>query len=143
MTEQEIEKMVHQFINGDYSDTTFATTLFDMFDKRDEDVIEYIKPGREFWHFDGSNWRKLKVTYVRSGVMFFVFEDKPDVEEAWFICSFNVLNLNAAQIYPYEIAKILSKTYPNNNFAEICKQCKWEDYGGKIKVEVIWPEDEN
>lgn len=142
MTEQEIEKMARQLINSDYSGMTFATSLFDMFGKRSEDIAEYIRPGREFWHFDGSNWKKLKVTYVRSGVMFFTFEDKPDTEKAWFISSFYAQSLCVAQIYPYEIAKILSKTYPDNNFAEICKQCKWEDYGGKIKVEVIWPEDE-
>ena len=83
-------------------------------------------------------WHKLKVTYVRSGVMFFEFYDEPNVEHAWFISSFNSHRMAAAQIYPYEIERILSKEYPNNNFVEICKQCKWETYNGKIQVEVIW-----
>ena len=138
MTDQEIEKFIKQLINNDYSGMTFATTLFDLFNKRSEDIAEYIKPDREFWHFDESKWRKLKVTYVRSGVMFFKFEDEPETERAWFISSFNAQTLCVAQIYPYEIAKILSKTHPDNNFVDICKQCKWEDYDGKIKIEVIW-----
>ena len=27
-------------------------------------------------------WRKLTVTYMRSGVMFFTFDDEPDSEQA-------------------------------------------------------------
>lgn len=142
MTEKEIDKLVHQLIDRDYSGMTFATTLFDMFGERSEDIAEYIKPGREFWHFDGTSWRKLKVTYVRSGVMFFIFVDEPNTEKAWFLGSFYAQSLSVAQIYPYEIARILSKTIPDNDFVEVCKQCKWEDYGGKIKVEVIWDETE-
>ena len=125
-------------VNNHYSGTIFTTTLFDMFGKRPDDYVEYIKPDREFWHFDGCGWRKLKVTYVRSGVMFFKFEDEPDVERAWFISSYNAQTLCVAQVYPYEIARILSKNHPDNNFVEECKQCKWDDFDGKIKVEVIW-----
>lgn len=138
MTDQEIKELANQLLNSDYSGMTFATTLFDMFGKRDEDIAEYIKPNREFWHFDEGKWRKLKVTYVRSGVMFFKFDDEPNVEKAWFINSFNTQSMCVAQVYPNEIEGILSKTYPDNNFAEVCKNCKWEDYGGRIKVEVIW-----
>ena len=138
MKEKEINKWINEIINKDYTGTTFTTTLFDTFGKRIDDIAEYIKTGREFWHYDDCRWRKLKVTYVRSGVMFLTFEDEPNVEKAWFISSFNAQTLCMAQIYPYEIAKILSKTYPDNDFVEVCKQCKWEDYGGKIKVEVVW-----
>lgn len=138
MTEQEIDKLVHQLMGNDYSGMTFCTTLSEMFGKRNEDIAEYIKPDREFWHFDDCRWHKLKVTHVRSGVMFFTFEDEPSVEKAWFISSFYAQTLCMAQVYPYEIAEILSKTYPDNNFVEVCKQCKWQDYGGKIKIEVIW-----
>ena len=141
-SKEEIEKEIMHLLHLDYSETTFTANLYEMFGKRDEDVTEYIKPGREFWHFDGNVWHKLKVTYVRSGVMFFVFEEKPDVEQAWFISSFNVMSLCAAQIYPHEISRILSKTYPDNNFVDVCKECKWYDYNGKIKVEVIWNENQ-
>ena len=133
-----IEELVLSIVNHDYSKMTFSTRLRDMLGKRPENVAEYIKVGREFWHFDEGIWRKLKVTYIRSGVMFFEFCDEPNVEHAWFISSFNASSLHAAQIYPYDIERMLSEEYPDNDFAEVCKQCKWNTYNGKINVEVIW-----
>lgn len=141
MTDKErVTQLIEDILNNDYSHTTFASRLYDMFSKDKESIASYIKVGREFWHFDGNRFRKLKVTYVRSGVMFFIFEDTPNIEEAWFIGSFNSDSLHAAQIYPYEIGKLLSKQFANaeNSFPEICKQCKWDDCNGRIKVEVIW-----
>ena len=101
---------------------------------------KYIKVGRKFWHYDGerTRWRKLTVTYIRSGVMFFTFDDEPDVERAWFMGSTNVLSLHAAEIHPHEISEILRERYPDNDFEEICEQCKWDDCDGEITVEVIW-----
>ena len=142
MTKEEaVEQMIRDVINDDYSHTTFTSVLWDMFAKDKQSIEAYIKPNREFWHFDGSKgFRKLKVTYVRSGVMFFVFEDEPDIEKAWFIGSFNSDSLHAAQIYPYEIGRLLSKQFKNSekDFPKICKQCKWDDCNGRIKVDVIW-----
>lgn len=62
------------------------------------------------------------------------------VEYAWFIKSINCFSLCAAQIYPYEIGEILSAWNKNakEQFPILCKKCKWDDYDGKIKVEVIW-----
>lgn len=139
----EIEQIINDFnafINKDYSHTTFDTRLYELFCKEDEFVNAYIKVGRKFWHHDGEKmyWRKLTVTYVRSGVMFFTFDDEPDVEHAWFLGSMNCLCLHTAEIHPYEISKILSEWYPDNDFAEICKTCKWDDEDGLITVDVIW-----
>ena len=129
-------------LQEDYANTTFASQLYELFGKRTELIIAYIKVGREFWHYDfeKSRYRKLKVTYIRSGVMFFTYEDEPDSEHAWFISSFNTCSLYAAQIYPYEIAKLLSKYCENaiNDFPKICEQCKWDDCNGNITVDVIW-----
>lgn len=135
----DLKQKILDLINHDYSHTTFDTRLYELFCKEDEFVKAYIKVGRKFWHYDGEKgcWRKLTVTYVRSGVMFFTFDDEPDVEHAWFIGSMNCLCLHAAEIYPYEISKILSEKYPDNDFAEIYKQCKWDDANGEITVEVI------
>lgn len=135
-----VKQQIFDLINRDCSRITFDTRLYELFCKDDELVKAYIKVGRKFWHYDGEKmcWRKLTVTYVRSGVMFFTFDDEPDVEYAWFIGSMNCLCLHAAEIYPYEIGEILHERYPDNNFAEICKQCKWDDANGEITVEVIW-----
>ena len=134
------EQQVLDWINHDYSNTTFVTCLYELFCKQDEAVKKYIKVGRKFWHYDGEKmkWCKLTVTYIRADVMFFTFEDEPDVEHAWFMGSMNALMLHAAEIYPCEISGLLSKWYPDNNLAEIFKQCKWDDCDGKITVEVIW-----
>ena len=136
----EIEQEIIDYINHDYSHTTFDTRLYELFCKHDEAVEAYIKVGRKFWYFDieRKQWRKLTVIYVRTGVMFITFDDEPEVEYAWFIRSYNVLMLHAAEIHPYEISKILSEWYPDNNFAEICKTCKWDDDNGLITVDVIW-----
>lgn len=128
-------------LNKDYSKSTFTSNLHDMFNHHDEAIEAYIKPGRKFWHYDlNGNYRKLTITYVRTGVMFFVFDDEPEIEYAWFIRSFNGYSLYAAQIYPYEIEAILSKysEYKDIDFIKMCKECKWFNCYGKINVEVIW-----
>ena len=134
------EQQVLDWINHDYSNTTFVTCLYDLFCHQDEAAKKYIKVGRRFWHYDSEKmkWRKLTVTYIRADAMFFTFEDEPDAEHAWFMGSMNALMLHAAEIYPCEISGLLSKWYPDNNLAEIFKQCKWDDCDGKITVEVIW-----
>lgn len=136
----DIKQQIIDLINNDYSHTTFDTRLYELFCKQEKAVKQYIKVGRKFWHYDGDKigWRKLTVTYVRSGVMFFTFNDEPDVEHAWFMGSMNCLALHAAEIHPYEISEILSEWYPDNDFAEISKYCNWDDCDGKITVEVIW-----
>lgn len=142
MGKDNIEQQIIDFINKDYSRTTFATRLYELFCKHDEAVKAYIKTGRKFWHYDGEKmrWRKLTVTYMRSGVMFFTFDDELDVEQAWFMGSLNCLMMHAAEIYPYEIGDILSEWYPETgeDFPNICKQCKWDDAEGDITVDVIW-----
>jgi len=133
-------QLILDLLNRDYSHMTFYTCLYDLFCKEDEAVKAYIKVGRKFWHYDGerTRWRKLTVTYIRSGIMFFTFDDEPDVERAWFMGSTNVLSLHAAEIHPREISEILRERYPDNDFEEICEQCKWDDCDGEITVEVIW-----
>lgn len=144
MGKEEIEQYVKDIFECDYSNVTFTSQLFDMFGKHTEGIEQYIKEGRKFWFYDEEKYkyRKLNVVYVRTGVMFFEFEDEPGVEHAMFMGSYNCASLHAAQIYPYEIGKILSEWYENADvdFPEICKKCKWGDCGGRIKVEVIWDE---
>ena len=142
MTQEELKKTCFDIINKDYNDVVYTSKLYEMFGKHTEAIESYIQPNREFWYYDGNSYRKLKVTYIRSGVMFFIFEDESDIEHAWFIGSFNCCSLYAAQIYPYEIGKLLSQWYKNAEFEfpEICKQCKWYNCNGKIDIKVIWDE---
>lgn len=122
------------------SNVTFDTRLYELFGKQDEFVKAYIKVGRKFWHYDEEvlKWRKLTVTYIRANVMFYTFDDDESCEEhACFMNSIKCLSMRAAEIYPEEIAEILSVKYPNNDFAEITKVCKWDDCNGQITVKVI------
>lgn len=131
---------IPDFFQTDYRNIKFDTRLYELFCKNDAFVEAYIKVGRKFWHYDDKNkkWRMLTVTYVRTGVMFFIFDDEPDVEFAFFIRSFHCLMMRAAEIYPNEISKIMAERYPDNDFAEIARFCKWDDCDGKIDVKVIW-----
>ena len=138
-----IKETIDNIVNELCGDLAYTSRLYEMFGKHTESIEEYIKVGREFWFYnvETKSFQKLKVTYVRSGVVFFVFEGEEE-EHAWFISSFNCGTLYAAQIYPYEIGKILSKWHKgaDKEFPEMCKKCKWNDYDGSIKVEVIWEE---
>lgn len=142
VTKEDIDK-VFKILTNDYSDTVFTSKLYEMFGKDVDDVKSYIKVGRKFWHFDPDKhrFRMITVTYIRSGVMFFTFDDDPDQnEEAWYLGSFNTMMLHAAQIFPYEIASILSKDDQRmkTRFLEMLKQCKWDDLDRRITVEVVW-----
>ena len=142
VTKENIEKAFKRLI-GDYSDTVFTSKLYEMFGKNVDDVKSYIKVGRKFWHFDPdkNRFRKITVTYIRSGIMFFTFDDDPDQnEEAWCLGSLNTMMLHAAHIFPYEIGKLFSKHYEKmaTRFPEICKQCKWDTLDGRITVDVVW-----
>ena len=138
------EQVILDILNSDYSNITLTTQLYKMFGGDDTAVKSYIKPGREFWHYDEEKkaFRKLKVTYVRTGVMFFNYVDEPDVEYAWFTGSFNAISLYAAQIFPYEVGRLLSVENKDaeKEFPEMCRQCKWGDCDGRIKVDVVWDE---
>ena len=59
MEKDKIEQQILDFINKDYSRTTFATRLYELLCKHDEAVKAYIKVGRKFWHYDGEKmcWR--------------------------------------------------------------------------------------
>jgi hypothetical protein len=146
---ESVKKLVSDILKEDYSNTTFTSQLHEMFGKCDGAIKAYVKPGREFWYYDGDKicYRKLKVTYVRTGVMFFVFEDEPEVEVAWFICSFASRTLYAAQIYPREIGRLLSEYCGHEDavedFPKICEWCKWDTCNGRITVEVMQEADDN
>lgn len=68
---------------------------------------KYIKIGDELWtdyveDITGIKWNKIKVTYVRSGVMFFIIADSNILSEYYFpIDSFNAAVMKKAKLDPY------------------------------------------
>lgn len=68
---------------------TLSTKLLDLYDK--DEYHLHIEVDREYWYYFttesniakkyGSGWYKIKVTYIRSGCMFYIFSDYEDMDE--------------------------------------------------------------
>ena len=67
-----------------------STRLSDLYGK--DNYYSHIQVGREYWWYfcssdsnickkHGTGWYKIKITYIRSGCMFYIFSDYNDIEE--------------------------------------------------------------
>ena len=56
---EQIKELVDKVLNDFYSETTWTSQLNYLFCKDDESIEAYIKPNREFWHFDGNQYHKI------------------------------------------------------------------------------------
>ena len=90
--------------------TCFSTMLSDLYGR--DDYQPYITLGREYWWcWPGTSdvyrktnkyWHKLKITYIRSGCMFYVLDDAPELGEMF--CPINCIM--ASTLYFAEIDPI-------------------------------------
>ena len=121
-------------------DFVYSSKLDDLFGSDITEMEKYIKPGRKFWNFDSmGNWCPLTVTYVRSGVIFYVYDDDKEHEIAWYVSSFGTSQLYAETIYVDELATYYKKKYEHTTygyFYDLLKNCKWQDFNGAIKISV-------
>lgn len=92
-----------------YKKTRYSTVLEDLYGK--EDYKKHLEVGREYWwHWPGSSdvfehthehWTKIKITFERSGVYFYVLPDYPDFTEHFFpVDCFLASHLQYAEIDP-------------------------------------------
>lgn len=68
---------------------TFSTVLSDLYGR--DKYQSHIEEGREYWYYFAENtqayklthkyWNKLKITYVRSGCLFYTLSDVPEFKE--------------------------------------------------------------
>ena len=68
---------------------TLSTKLYDLYGK--DEYHLHIEVDREYWYYFttesniakkyGSEWYKIKVTYIRSGCLFYIFSDYEDIDE--------------------------------------------------------------
>ena len=75
--------------------TKFSTTISDLYG-RNGGYENALKVGREYWwnwpgntiigQKHGAGWHKIRITYIRSHCMFYIFPDYPDVPEQF--CGF-------------------------------------------------------
>ena len=67
----------------------FSTQLSELYGR--DGYQSHIEVGKEYWYFFGEDsdifretqkhWNKIRITYIRSGCMFYVFPDSPNVKE--------------------------------------------------------------
>ena len=64
---------------------TYSTMLSDLYGR--DNYQSHIEVGRDYWYYFPKDseiengWHKIRVTYIRSGCMFYFFPDNPEVEE--------------------------------------------------------------
>ena len=103
--------------------TTFSTILYDLYK---DDYQSHIEVDREYWYYFvkgneiadkyGSGFYKIKITYIRSGCLFYVFSDYKDIAEQFCpIDCFMTSRFEFAEINPVEDLKdIIDLTTESN-----------------------------
>ena len=93
--------------------TTFSTILYDLYK---DNYQSHIEVDREYWYYFikgneiadkyGSGFYKIKITYIRSGCLFYVFSDHEDIAERFCpIDCFMTSRFEFAEINPTEDLK--------------------------------------
>lgn len=93
--------------------TTFSTILYDLYK---DNYQSHIEVNREYWYYFvngneiadkyGSGFYKIKITYIRSGCLFYVFSDYKDIAEQFCpIDCFMTSQFEFAEINPVEDLK--------------------------------------
>lgn len=69
--------------------TLFSTVISDLYGR--DGYSSHIEVGKEYWFFfsedtdifreSNKHWNKLKITYIRSGCLFYEFTDYPNIKE--------------------------------------------------------------
>jgi len=102
----------------EYKKTRLSTKLYDLYGDK---YASHIEVGKEYWEYftadteiykkTGQNYNKIKVTYVRSGCMFYTFCDAPEIDEGYCsINSFKAMNLIVAEIDPIKDLESIKET---------------------------------
>lgn len=106
----------------EYKKTRLSTKLYDLYGDK---YTSHIEVGKEYWDYfttdteiykkTGQKYNKIKVTYIRSGCMFYTFCDAPELpEEYCSVNSFKAKNLIVAEIDP--IKDLVSIKETDNDF---------------------------
>ena len=138
----------------------FSTMLSDLWGR--DGYKSHIKVGNEYWYFFAEDsdafrathkyWNKIRITYIRSGCLFYVLPDAPEVKEDFcpvscFMTSRFVLaeldpikdlgtlltdiNTEAAKIkYCFDDEYTIVKNWPNEKEIEIDEEELYKKFGG-------------
>ena len=89
-----------------------STVLCDLYGK--DNYKDHIEIGREYWGFfpvsdniKYSGWYKIKITYIRSNCVFYIFSDHPEIPEDFCgINSFLMSRIEFAELDPEKDLKL-------------------------------------
>lgn len=121
----------------------FSTQLSDLYGR--DNYQSHIEIGREYWYFFPrepdleAGWYKIKVTYIRSGCMFYVFSDHPEIKERF--CPINCFMAStlvlaeidpikdignklidielSKKLYRFDSERTVVKNWPNEEIVEV------------------------
>ena len=146
---------------------TFSTRLSDLYGK--DKYKSYIGVGKEYWYFfpedtdifreTHRHWNKVRITYMRSGCLFYVFPDSPNIGEEFcpvdcIMTSMFVLaeldpvkdmteligniGTDVAKImYRFDDERTVVKNWPNEKEVEIDEDELFEKFGGTVDYLII------
>lgn len=141
--------------------TCFSTMLSDLYGR--DDYQSHIELGREYWwcwptnsdiyRKTGKCWHKIKVTYIRSGCMFYLLDDAPELGE--FFCPIECIlastliyaeidpikdlgdklgDIEAAKIkYCFNTEHTIVKNWPNEKEIEVDEDDLYNNLGASFE----------
>lgn len=109
------------------------STLKGLFGNNIHKIRDYIKPGQIYWEFSEleNKWTRIKITYIRSGVFFYVYVNEPDRELYFLDRSYTMLQLVPETIDTVSICNLCN--YDLDSF----RSSIFDDYNGAIEIKVI------
>lgn len=108
--------------------TQFSTVLSDLYGR--DNYQSHIEVGHEYWwcfpsnhdiyRLTNQNWNKIKISYIRSGCMFYIFPDFPEIEEQF--CAINCFLASSMTLAEIDPIKDLEDTLGDIEAAKL-KYC--------------------
>lgn len=88
---------------------TYSTFLMDLYGEKK--YSQHIHVGDELWILEGILWIKIKVSYIRSGVLFYNIVGS-DKQEQWLpVESYKIAKSIVARLDPYKDLPYSSRLY--------------------------------
>ena len=125
--------------------TCFSTMLSDLYGR--DDYQSHIELGREYWYYFDENteaykvthkyWNKIKITYIRSGCLFYILPDAPEVPEDF--CPINCYMTSTFILAEIDPIKDLGFEMLGNIEAAKFKYC----FDSEHTIVKNWPNERN
>ena len=121
----------------------FSTMISDLWGR--DSYQSHIELGKEYWNFFDENteifkkthhhWNKLKISYLRSGCMFYIFPNEPDVPEEF--CPINCYFASQLVLAEIDPIKDLGEDILGDIEAQKIKYC----FNSEHTIVKNWPNE--